>query len=77
MLTRLRMRARIEFFVVVVESLSPVRNFVTPWTEARQASLSFTISQFAQIHALTCAPLVYLLPDPVYGRHTKLCPITV
>ena len=24
-----------------------------------------------------CAPLVYLLPDPVHGRHTKLCPITV
>ena len=23
-----------------------------------------------------CAPLVYLQPDPVYGRHTKFCPIT-
>ena len=32
-------------------SLSHVRPFVTPWTEARQAALSFIISQeFAQIH---------------------------
>ena len=30
--------------VVVVQSLSPVLHFVTPWTAARQASLSFTIS---------------------------------
>ena len=31
--------------VVVVHLLSRVRLFVTPWTAARQASLSFTISQ--------------------------------
>ena len=31
--------------VVVVQSLSHVRLFVTPWTAARQASLSLTISQ--------------------------------
>ena len=43
---------------VCVWSLSCVLLFVTPWTAARQASLSFTISQFAQIHALTCAPLL-------------------
>ena len=30
--------------VVVVQSLSHVRLFVTPWTRARQASLSFIIS---------------------------------
>ena len=30
---------------VVVQSLSPVWFFVTPWTAARQASLFFTISQ--------------------------------
>ena len=30
---------------VVVQSLSRVRLFVTPWTAARQASLSFTISR--------------------------------
>ena len=33
------------YFVVVVQSLSCVRFFATPWTAARQASLSFTISQ--------------------------------
>ena len=32
-------------FVVIVQSLSHVRLFETPWTAARQASLSFTISQ--------------------------------
>ena len=32
-------------FVVVVQVLSHVRLFVTPWTAALQASLSFTISQ--------------------------------
>ena len=31
--------------VVVVQLLSCVRLFVTPWPAARQASLSFTISQ--------------------------------
>ena len=37
---------------VVFQSLSRVRLFVTPWTAARQASLSFTISwSFAQTHA--------------------------
>ena len=30
--------------ILVVQSLSHVRLFVTPWTAARQASLSFTIS---------------------------------
>jgi len=35
---------------VVVQSPSRVRLFVTPWTAGCQASLSFTISQFAQIH---------------------------
>ena len=32
-------------FVVVVQSLSCVWLFVTPWTAAYQASLSFTVSQ--------------------------------
>ena len=31
--------------IAVVQSLSRVRLFVTPWTAARQTSLSFTISQ--------------------------------
>ena len=30
--------------IVVVQLLSPVRHFVTPWTAAHQASLSLTIS---------------------------------
>ena len=33
------------FVFVIIQSLSRVRIFVTPWTEACQASLSFTISQ--------------------------------
>ena len=32
-------------FVVVVQSLSHVQLFVTPWTIAHQVSMSFTISQ--------------------------------
>ena len=31
--------------VIVVQSLSRIRLFVTPWTAAHQATLSFTISQ--------------------------------
>ena len=34
----------------VVQSLSCVQLFATPWTEVHQASLSFTISKFAQTH---------------------------
>ena len=41
---------RVRLFVVVVPSLSCVWLFVTPWTAACQASLSFTISwSFVQI----------------------------
>ena len=36
--------------LLLAHSLSHVQLFVTPWTAARQASLSFTISWFAQIH---------------------------
>ena len=39
------------YIPVVVQSLSRVQLFVTPWTAARQPSLSFTISQFLQTHA--------------------------
>ena len=35
---------------IVVQSLSCVWLFATPWSAAYQASLSFTISQFAQTH---------------------------
>ena len=33
------------YFVVVVQLLSHVQLFVTPWTAAHQASLSFTLFQ--------------------------------
>ena len=61
------------WFVVVVELLSYVWLFATPWTSACQASLSFTISrsllQFMSIesvmlsnHLILCHPLL-LLPS--------------
>ena len=57
----------------MVQSLSHIRLFVTPWTAARQASLSFTISwslpKFMFIesvmpsnHLILCQPLL-LLPS--------------
>ena len=66
----------ISFFLdrfVVVQSFSRVRLFVTSWTAARQASLSFTISQswlrlmstesvMPPNHLLLCHPLL-LLPS--------------
>ena len=39
-----RMLRKLDRGVVVVHSLSRVRLFATPWTAARQASLSFTSS---------------------------------
>ena len=57
---------RIKF--VVVQSRSRVRLFVTPWTAAHQASLSFTISQswlklvsMPSDHLILCCPLLFLL----------------
>ena len=61
------------FVEVVVQSLSHVRLFVTPWTAARQASLSFTTSwrlpKFISIesmrlykHLILCCPLLLLPP---------------
>ena len=58
---------------VCVQSLSHVRLFATPWTAARQASLSFTVSwsllRFMSIdsvvpsnHLILCCPL-FLLPS--------------
>ena len=62
-------------FVVVVQSLSRVRVFATPWTVARQASLSFTISWSSlklrsiesvmpSKHLTLCCPL--LLPPSIF-----------
>ena len=51
-----------------VQSLSCVRLFVTPWTSARQASLSFTISQeFTQSH-------VHWISDAIQPSHPLLIP---
>ena len=58
-----------------VQSLSPVRLFVTPWTAARQASLSITSSGsllklmsielvMSANHLILCHPL-FLLPSIV------------
>ena len=55
----------------IVQSLSCVRLFATPWTAAHQASLSFTISQslfklmsiesvMLSIHLVFCHPLLLL-----------------
>ena len=59
-------------FVVVVQSVSHVQLFETPWTAAGQASLSFTISWsllkllsielvMPSIHLVLCRPLLLLL----------------
>ena len=47
-----------------VQSLSPVQLFVTPWTSARQASLSITNSRMLSNHLILCHPL--LLPPSIF-----------
>ncbi|WP_207636063.1 hypothetical protein, partial [[Clostridium] symbiosum] len=54
-------------FVVVVQSLSHVQLLATPWTAARQASLSITISQ--SLHKLMSIALA--MPS----NHLILCPL--
>ena len=60
---------------VVVQSLSRVQLFVTPWTAACQSSLSFIISwsllklmsiqsMMPSSHLILCRPLLLLLPIP-------------
>ena len=41
----LHVKVKLYLCVVVVQSLSPIRLFATPWTAARQAPLLFIISQ--------------------------------
>ena len=57
--------------VIIVQLLSHVQLFVTPWTAAHQGSLSFTISQsllklmsiesvIPSNHLILCCPLLFL-----------------
>ena len=72
----------------LVQSLSRVQLFAIPWTAARQASLSFTISQslltltsiesmMPSNHLIVCHPLLLLLsifPSiRVFSRESALC----
>ena len=54
---------------IVVQSLSRVRLFVTPWTAAYQASLSFTISQsllrFMSIESVMPSNHLFLCHPPL------------
>ena len=75
-------------FVIVVQSLSCVRLFATPWTAVCQASLSFTISwsllklmsiesMMPSNHLILCHPLI-LLPSifpsiRVFSNESALC----
>ena len=54
---------------VVVQSLSHVRLFATPWTAARQASLSFNISwSLLKLMSIELVMLTKLLKHPQPGR---------
>ena len=77
----------LKFGVVVVQSLSWVQLFATPWTAACQASLSFTISQsllklmslesvMPFNHLFLCRPLLLLpsiFPSRVFSNESTLC----
>ena len=82
--------SRTEFWATYYgcSSLSCIQLFVTPWTAARQASLSFTISQsllklmglesmMSSNHLILCCPL-FLLPSiftniRVFSSESGLC----
>ena len=74
--------------ILVVQSLSHVRLFATPWTIARQASLSFTISQslvklmsielvMPSNYLILCCPLLLLpsifLSIRVFSNESVFC----
>ena len=60
--------------VVVIQSLSPVRLFVIPWTAAPQASLSFTI--FLSVFKLMSIELVMPSNHLIVCRTHLLLPST-
>ena len=55
-------------WIFVVQSLSRVRFFATPWTAARQAPLSFTISQ-----GLLKLMSIRLIIPPIISQSVTLC----
>ena len=74
----IRTHAFKDLIAVVIQSLSHVRFFATPWTAARQASLSFTISWsllkllsiesvMPSNHLILCPPLFLFQSFPVSG----------
>ena len=73
-------------FVVAVRSLSHVQLFVTPWTAARQAFLSFTISQnllklmsielvMPSSCLILCRPLLLCLQSFPAAGSFLMCPL--
>ena len=54
-------------YLIIVQSLSPVRPFATPWTVACQALLSFTVLEFPQTH-------VHQVGDAIQPSHPLLLP---
>ena len=72
--------------VIVVELLSHVQHFVTPWTAACQASLCFTISQsllklmfiesvMPSNHLILCHPLLF--PPSIFPNIRVLSNVSV
>ena len=55
------------FLIVVVQSLSHIQLFATPWTAAHQAPLSITIPEFAQTQ-------VYWVSDAIQPSHPLSSP---
>ena len=60
-------KSRVVPFVVVGPFLSHVQLFATLWTDVRQSSLSFSISEFAEIH-------VHWVGDAMQTSHPLLSP---
>ena len=60
-----RITTRESTVVVVDQSLSHVRLFVTPWTAAHQASLSFTISQYSNSLIISFNHLISFISSSV------------
>ena len=83
----LRLECTANGIFVVVQSLSRVWLFVTPWTTAHQASLSFTISQsllklmstesvMPSNQLILCRPLLLLpsiFPSVIFSSELALC----